>query len=56
MAHVQQHLRHSVNLVGGGLSQNVFGRDLPLAEHPPKHLFVHFPPPLASAASAYLPI
>src|SRR5512145_345390 len=34
---VQQHLRHTVNLVGGGLSQYIFGRDLPLAEHPLEH-------------------
>jgi len=29
------------------------GRDLPLAQHPPEHLFVHLSPPRASAAGAY---
>ncbi|HSD44607.1 MAG TPA: hypothetical protein VLD36_22425, partial [Burkholderiales bacterium] len=53
---VQQHRRHTVNLVGGGLAQNIFGRDLPLAKHSLEHLFVHFPRPHASGASAYFPI
>ena len=53
---VQQSLRHTVNLIGGGLSQNIFGRDLPFAEHPLEPLFVHFPLPHSSGATRNFPI